>query len=387
LTVDDFETSSLLVAGENYGSTILKIRAVVRASESSKPRELHLIAKMLPPTQIQKDIFDSSYTVKKEIFFYDELFPAYQKLEKECGLEDEDVLDVLPKFYGARVSLSPDPDEEVDEDAVILLENLKEAGYYTLDRKIGLDVEHAKLVVQALAKFHAMGIAMKNKKPEYFEILKHRSKSCQMKEPEAFVQMLASALEKASQKIPILAENFENCKSSICNITRNWMEPPKEPWSTIIHTDFWVNNFLFQKNSEGKVADVKFVDFQNYMFTHPLKDLVFLLGISLVQDISDQDFDLLLDVYHEALIGKLEKMNCDFSPFSKSEFNAQLEITGKVEFGHCFMMTKILTYNPMEADKMSASELQNLMVSEGTNALYLERLKCLTSRWAKKGWL
>lgn len=138
LVVDQFETSSLVPLGENYGSSIFKVRALVRDNESAESRELHLVAKMLPPTQFQRDMFKCSFTVKKEIYFYDQVYPSYQNLERECGIEEKDVQDVVPKFYGGRASLVPEIDAEVDEDAVIILENLREAGYYILDRKKGI---------------------------------------------------------------------------------------------------------------------------------------------------------------------------------------------------------------------------------------------------------
>lgn len=137
LLVDEFDTLPLVVPGENYSSSIFKVRVLVRDNESAKPRELNLVAKMLPPSQFQRQMVNSSATVQKEIFFYNDLFPAYQKLERDCGVEETDVLDILPKFCGARLSLAEEPNAEVDEDSVILLEDLKEDGFYICDRMQG----------------------------------------------------------------------------------------------------------------------------------------------------------------------------------------------------------------------------------------------------------
>lgn len=132
LRLVDFESTAFMKAGDNYGSTILKVRAVIkRASDEDDEEEaLDLVAKMLPPTDFQRAIFESGFTFKKEIFLYEDLVPTYRGLYGGP-------LDVTPGFYGSRLSLRADA-REVDEDALILLENLKVRGYYMEDRHKGL---------------------------------------------------------------------------------------------------------------------------------------------------------------------------------------------------------------------------------------------------------
>lgn len=134
--VENFTTKSLLPPGENYGSSIFSVDVELKHKNTGKKEDLHLIAKMCPPTEYQKRIFNSSRTFMKEIFMYDTIMPAYNKLELECGLRKNELFEILPKFYGSRLSLQPDG--IFDEDAVILMENLKIAGYYTGERSLGM---------------------------------------------------------------------------------------------------------------------------------------------------------------------------------------------------------------------------------------------------------
>ena len=129
LEVKCFDTEDFTKAGDNYGSTLLKVRAIIKRNCDAHEEELNLVAKMLPPTKIQREIFESSFTFKKEIFIYEHLLPAYEKIYGKT-------FNVLPKFYGSRMSIKYD-NEEVDEDVVILLENLKLKGYYMGDRHKG----------------------------------------------------------------------------------------------------------------------------------------------------------------------------------------------------------------------------------------------------------
>lgn len=136
VNVENFTSKSLLPPGENYGSTILSVEVDLKDRNSGKKEKLHLIAKMCPPTEFQRRIFNSARTFTKEIFMYETIMPAYNKLELECGLKKSEVFDILAKFYGSRLSLHPDG--EFDDDAAILMENLKVEGYYTGDRTIGM---------------------------------------------------------------------------------------------------------------------------------------------------------------------------------------------------------------------------------------------------------
>lgn len=132
LEVLEYRTEPLLQLGENYGSTILKVIATIRKNDGEE-ETLEMVAKMLPGSDFQRKIFDSSYTFRKEAFLYEELIPSYQSLEREFGVKD--VFDIVPKLYGVRFSLKAD--DEFDDDAVILMENLKVRGYYMAERRIG----------------------------------------------------------------------------------------------------------------------------------------------------------------------------------------------------------------------------------------------------------
>jgi len=135
LIVVRYTTKNLLQPGENYGSTILSVHAVIKRDDEAEEEDLHLVAKMPPPTEFQRQIFCSPYTFRKEIFMYENIVPHYRKLEREFGLKEDELFDILPKYYQSRLSLSPDVD--FDDNAVILMENLKMRGYYTAKRVTG----------------------------------------------------------------------------------------------------------------------------------------------------------------------------------------------------------------------------------------------------------
>ena len=124
LTVVKYETTNLLPDGENYASTILKVEAEVKKTKNSSKETLSLVAKMTPTLEFRKDIFNATASFKKEIYIFEKLLPIYRQLEKEAGIEDKDLIDILPKFYGGRLSLKEEIPSKADEDVTLLMENI-----------------------------------------------------------------------------------------------------------------------------------------------------------------------------------------------------------------------------------------------------------------------
>lgn len=141
----DYQAKHLLPKGENYASTILQLDVKLKKTEDAPIEELNLVAKMMQATNFHDKYFNSTLSVIKEIFVYEELIPRYRKLEKEV-LEKSltpDFCSVLPKFYGGRLSLNSES-KVADLDSVILMENLRVQGYEVMDRKQGISVKQFK---------------------------------------------------------------------------------------------------------------------------------------------------------------------------------------------------------------------------------------------------
>lgn len=132
-----YAADNLLPLGENYSSTLFKVELVIKRTKDSPEENFALVAKMIPTAEFQRTHFISTIAFQKEMFVYSKLVPALRDLEKKIGVRDEDLLDITPKYYGGRLSIDKDKLNVADEDAVMLLENLKERGYYTLNRKRG----------------------------------------------------------------------------------------------------------------------------------------------------------------------------------------------------------------------------------------------------------
>ncbi|KAL0109401.1 hypothetical protein PUN28_014462 [Cardiocondyla obscurior] len=382
LIVINYTAENLLQPGENYGSTILKVDVVIKRNDKAEEEDLHLVAKMPPPTEFQQKIFDSPYTFKKEIFMYENIIPHYQELEREMGLKENEVFNILPKYYKSRLSLNPDID--FDNNAVILMENLKVLGYYTSDRVKGCDLEHSKVAIRAMARFHALGMVSKYKRPEYFEVLKERSKCLKLNMDE-FEHFSTDMLDRIAND-PQLAVYIDRCKLVIpVSIDRGlWTAIPDEPWSTIIHADFWVNNFMFHRDENGRVDDIKFVDFQNYLFLNPLRELVFFIFSSTEMD--EDSVEELINLYYETFVSILKRMDCDTEQFAREKFDAKLFTDAKLEFLHLFFMLKILTVDVQETD-LKHDNMQEFIKHYQGNQMFIQRLRKIVFYFIKRNWI
>lgn len=113
----------LTAPGENFGSIMLKVDLVLKDNRG-ETEELSIVAKMLPTSEFFQQVFNVQVSFKLEVAFYEVVVPTLQDFQREQGVKE--VIDFFPKFYGARNNLNGTG--KVDEDAVLLLENLKNSG-------------------------------------------------------------------------------------------------------------------------------------------------------------------------------------------------------------------------------------------------------------------
>lgn len=168
LEVKDFKTKYLTSVGDNYGSTMLALTVFVKNHNNGNEQKMELVAKMCPTNQTLFDIFQIDITFVKESCIYTIVAPELMKLQLEKQVPENEILDTFIQCYGARSSLNPSANK-VDENAVLILENLKFKGFQVGERSRGFDAEHTELILRNLARFHAVPIALRYDKPDTFK--------------------------------------------------------------------------------------------------------------------------------------------------------------------------------------------------------------------------
>lgn len=114
----------LTAPGENFGSIMLKVDLTAVGTDGQE-EQLHLVAKCVPEEEHFRQMFQVHVSVNAEIKFYTEIVPTLQAFQKEHGISD--TIDCFARFYGGRVNLEEEG-QVVDDHAMLIFENLKEAG-------------------------------------------------------------------------------------------------------------------------------------------------------------------------------------------------------------------------------------------------------------------
>ncbi|KAJ9592860.1 hypothetical protein L9F63_015438 [Diploptera punctata] len=392
LVVESFTSKPLTAPGENFGSFLWAMEVEIRHGKKDKSKQnLSVVAKLPPPSEYLKRLFDIENTFYKEIVCYIEVKDLYEKFQKEMDISKDKYVDLFPECYGARTTLSPEIGEAADENVVILLENLKTSNYDTPNQRIGLDYKHMKLAVSYLARFHAISVAIKLLKPKLFEkiILKacrHAKIGINEKECQQHNQSIInniSVIAECKNYIEKIKRRLDEGTKALLVETR---EKPKEPYACMVHLDFWSNNMMFLYDSKNLPFKVKFLDFQGVQYDSPAKDLIFFLYSSAADGVMPKYYDEFVQTYYENFIDCLKDFNCDVTPFAFDHFLAEINNVAQYEMNHILFMLMIICAdkNDVVAD-MSLVQNDNLISK--SNPIYEKRAKEVILDFVKKGWL
>lgn len=135
--------------GDNYTSMLYRVRAKGRKRSKGETEdwlkyECAIIYKILPESKKHREAFKSELLFRNEVAFYKNVWPALSRLQSS----GKKVFGGVPRIYAARADL-------------IAMEDLKARGFKMADRRKGLEVENLKLVLKALAGFHALSLTLR----------------------------------------------------------------------------------------------------------------------------------------------------------------------------------------------------------------------------------
>ncbi|CAH1111444.1 unnamed protein product [Psylliodes chrysocephalus] len=270
--IKDVKTKKISQPGENYGSIMYSLDVTVEDKQNKHEETIHTVAKVLPQGELIRQIFNIQTTYKNEMAFYKVIVPTMLYFQKELDIQKP--IDCFAKCYAVRKNLLENSDV-IDDDAVLLLENLKTAGFINIDKVKGFDLETAEMVLRSLAQFHGISLALKIKKPEVFE------KKIKMHCDDYYIAVGEMPLMVPT--IQLLLNENEEIKEQILPKVVGWegaKRIPKESiFNTLVHDDLWTNNTM-QKFKNGKPVENKLVDFQIIAYGSPARDLFFFYGLA-----------------------------------------------------------------------------------------------------------
>ncbi|CAH1106466.1 unnamed protein product [Psylliodes chrysocephalus] len=382
------EVTNLVQPGENFGGELLKLNITTEDEETKSQDVLHAVAKKIPVAEFAQEMFNVQSTFKGEIIFYEKLVPAFQEFQKEHNLKD--IINCFGTCYGGRLNMNGS--DIVDRDALILMENLNYLGYNNIDRYIGYNLEEAHVLLKDLAALHAIPLAIKLKKPDFFQ-----KEIRPLLNNELIPKNISEFGDPNVLLLDILCES-DKCGPLISRARNVWNTyahsekyQAREPFATFHHGDLWVNNAMM-KYENGKPVSNKFVDFQCYDYQSPASDLLNFILTSVKTDVLKEEFDGLLKFYHSEFVDNLRKLGCDIEPFNWFNFQEELNQESKRVFARATFFLIFIVFGPKKAPDFDASfnfgnirhrdAIRKSIILEAKEKLYI-----IVQYYARKNWL
>lgn len=160
---EGFQNYDLVVDhGSGIGDGFVGIILKVIIKEKNSDKKLTVLAKIPPSGQARREQMKIMPLFEREVFVYNVMLPEFVEFQKEKKISQLNGFFNFTKVYYA------DFNKEKD-DGIIIMEDLRESNHRMWSKFEPINFEHAKLLMTALGRLHAVSFALKAKKPELFE--------------------------------------------------------------------------------------------------------------------------------------------------------------------------------------------------------------------------
>ncbi|XP_045598758.1 uncharacterized protein [Procambarus clarkii] len=286
--------------GDNYACLVTSV--VVQYTLGDLQKETTFVAKMMR-TQNSGGFSDMvRKSFKREDACLAEIVPRMNKILKELGLRE---IGIAKTYY-----TSCETGKEL-----LLLEDLRTRGFKMFDRRRGMDIPHARLVLTELGMLHAASLLLERILPEH-DITKAWQvfEDDWMNDGEAkkmFGAMSRNQLEGAAlimEKVPNyghVVDWINKIKETSVDIFMNSFATSSD-FGVLIHGDCWNNNLLFRYDAAGDPVEVMLVDLQIMRRASPAVDLNYFLYSSFNGPDRTPNLETYLKIYHTSFSSVLE---------------------------------------------------------------------------------
>ncbi|CAG7700789.1 unnamed protein product [Allacma fusca] len=313
--------------GDNYSCDLFGVDIWLDAGTSVT---LSIIIKCYPTNVARQMILDSTNSFETELGVYKQVLPELYKIQPKEKLIDLN----FPEFiFGQHVP--PDKRASLGRpmmpvDNCIILPDLRQKGGFRLrDKFLSFDEPHFSLMVEALAKIHAISWVYKCKSGvmqlhEKYPFLKKTMSQESLSEMEGYknrcyqmAENIVIGSEKALKGLSYLrtvrdfVQNLyydstgyeeQSCtgrtKDTILKKPRDGTVKDEKPWAVLCHGDAWSNNILFRYDNENNPIEVTFVDLQLARESDPFTDLVYCLYLSTSREFRMNHLSKMLHLYY-----------------------------------------------------------------------------------------
>ncbi|KAF5301321.1 hypothetical protein FQA39_LY10719 [Lamprigera yunnana] len=341
-----YKRSMVVPIGENYTSNIF--RCLVTFYLENRKTSISLIVKCIVDDREQ--VFELSrqlqtFKVEKEI--YSSILPSLYNISG------------LPSFSCKFINYTNTPYD------IIMLEDLSELGYKTVNRLEGLDLDHCLCAIERIAYMHASSMILYEKNPESYKnfykglFSKNELTTAWIKRAlEGLIEATANwkGFEKYSTKLKLIQDK-------VCERAASSLEREIGGFNVLNHGDCWITNFLFSYSDTGDILDCKLIDYQMAIYSSPGTDLQYFWATSPHIEIRHQHLDTILDHYYYKFSNTLRKLN-----YSSEKIPSKSQLLDEWKFRAFYGLVSATVVLPLvKAGKREDATFESFMAS-GDNA-------------------
>lgn len=196
-----------------------------------------------------------------------------------------------------------------------MLEDLCIRGFKVVDRhQDEFTVDHVRLYLQALGKYHAVSFALKDQQPEKFqelatnlnEIFLHGNSNIRG-HLEVQKKSALNAVDN-DEDADLLAKLKKVFEKDVLDVAVDLIHSEWTETATVISFgDANPNNCMFKYDENRKPIGICLIDWQLARVSSPIIDVVYFIFLSTTKELRDIHYDNLLKVYHDSLSAHIRR--------------------------------------------------------------------------------
>jgi len=307
--------------GEGFTSTLESVK--VGAMVDGVNKSYAWVVKSMPRDS-NRALMSLAYKAdEREAIFYGDLLPQVRKF-----LCSKEMSDLMPMICSVPYSAWD------KDDKVLIMEDLKVDGWRdAINKKAGLDIEHTRVAIRWLARFHAITYAFleqykggveqaKKDMPLFF--WKYDDHFNFAQESAAFREMtndsqraIFKGLEEKNpgRNYSKYLEDLITEHLDMANAANKVKDSQDYKLLTLCHHDPWFNNMMFKYKDDGHVDEIILIDFQIPSYASPALDISFFLSSSTTGPLRTKYLPHILTLYHTVFADTVQRLgvSLDFS--------------------------------------------------------------------------
>lgn len=368
--------------GDNYMSSVTRV-TITGKTKTRRSFRKFILMKRQPASMVRRQAFRCDPAFRNETAAYETILPTLKEFSK---------------------SVLPFPSCLHATNQLIVLQDLQPLGYRMADRLKGLDLQHSKLALQALGRFHGTSLAMKHTDRNAFDKVRshiqelvfvpeaapvfgasmENSLKMALMSLEAYRGVGGLPIEEAVHKLTILKGTVFSRMFALVT--------PKETLSVICHGDFWINNMLFRYKDDIP-EEVMFVDLQVARYASLSTDILHFLATSTEPEVATNYHDELIEVYHQSLCETITRLAPNAPMVTLKQINDEIEdhalyglLMGFLLLPAVTAEKKIVNLDDVSAENLLSGEFLE-SAADSLSPKYFQRLYDLVMDFYGRGYI